>query len=96
MLRNPLKEKPIYNEFKCWIVDGAYKAPAAVYPWYPTEQVKNDVIACMSAEMTCTLEYDSNGGAGQMASQSSFCKKHVDPKTTDVVVEASDVALKAC
>ena len=93
-LRNPLKEKPIYPEFQCWNVNGVDRFPSSVYPWYPTEEVKTDVDAFMASQMTCTMQYDSNGGTGTMASQKEPCQKHVDPASREVVADAQSVVLK--
>ena len=68
MLRNPLKEKPTYPEFKCWNVNGIDR-----FPPYLIESVKTDVDAFMASQMTCTMQYDSNGGTGTMASQKAPC-----------------------
>ena len=62
-LTNPLKEEPIYNEFKGWIVDGNLLSPSQVYPWYPSDtEVTGDVNAYMSAYAVYSVRYDANGG----------------------------------
>ena len=94
-LTNPLKEEPIYNEFKGWIVDGNLLSPSQVYPWYPSDtEVTGDVNAYMSAYAVYSVRYDANGGSGNPPQpESKPCSKYVN-NAGETVISAEEVQLK--